>query len=295
MFYDELYKPVKNILTTGYGSTTKFGVKTRPNVDLRLEANAERKEDQSIDASLGWTQTFANRGILYSVGGKLDVNGTVDLNANATGVAKGVDVGAEAKLFTDKTHKDNKVGVKGTYRHELVSVKAGVEKKLNEDKYLLTASAVTDYEGISAGVEGKFKAYPLPKDVSKDLLEEVNFGLRYSTTNFHIISQFANFEKINIGVAQNINSQLALAGEFSHDLKPNKETNVIGKPVWTFGGNYVIDGDSSVSAKVNTQSQINAAYKVRVNPNINATISFESNVNKLDEKSKVGLSFDITA
>jgi predicted component of type VI protein secretion system len=92
MFYDELYKPVKNVLTTGYGSTTKFTVRTKPNTDLKLEVTAERKNNAAIDAALKWTQTFRNKGIGYTVGGKLDVEGTVDINASANGVAKGLDV-----------------------------------------------------------------------------------------------------------------------------------------------------------------------------------------------------------
>jgi len=91
MFYDDLYKPVKNLFG-GYSDTTKFTVRTRPNVDLKLEANAERKGDRSIDASLKWTQSLRRNGIGYNVGGKLDVNGTVDVNATAIGVAKGLDV-----------------------------------------------------------------------------------------------------------------------------------------------------------------------------------------------------------
>jgi hypothetical protein len=101
LFYDELYKPVKNVLNTGYNSTTKFTVKTSPNRDLKLEATAERKSNQAIDAALKWTQSINANGIGYTVGGKLDVEGTVELNGSARGVAKGLDVSI-LFYFTDR-------------------------------------------------------------------------------------------------------------------------------------------------------------------------------------------------
>lgn len=292
MFFDELYKPVKNVLNTGYGSTTKFTVRTKPNTDLKLEVTAERKNNAAIDAALKWTQSFRNKGVGYSVGGKLDVEGTVDFNGNAVGVAKGLDLGVDAKLKTDKTSKDNKVNVNATYRHELVSIKAGLEKKVGSD-YILTASATSDYEGLYAGVEGKFQTYPIPTKQDQ-ILKEVNFGLRYSTSNFHVTSLFENMENVKIGVAQTISPKLSVAGEFSHNIKPDSNGDVKA-PVWTFGGNYVVDADSSVSGKANTAGVVNAAYKLRVNPNITTTLSFETSVNQLAQPSKIGVSFDIDA
>jgi hypothetical protein len=289
MFYDELYKPVKNVLNTGYGSTTKFTVRTRPNADLKLEANAERNDKNAIDASLKWTQGFRNRGIGYTVGGKLDVNGTVDVNVNANGVAKGLDLGFDTKLKTDKTDDDNKINVNATYRHDYVSFKTGLEKKFNKQEYLLTESITTkEIEGLTAGVEAKVQVYPIPQKRA-DMLKELNFGLRYSTANFHVVSHFDNLEKTKIGVAQNINTKLAVAGEFTHNLKEKSN------PVWTFGGRYVVDANSTVSAKVNTKGVANVAYGITVNPNITTTLSFETNVNELSAPSKIGVTFDIDA
>jgi len=292
LFYDELYKPVKNVLSTGYGNTTKFTVRTKPNADLKLEFNGERKTNSAIDAGLKWTQSFRNKGILYNVGGKLDVEGTVDVNASANNVAKGLDLGVDAKLKTDKTSKDNKVNVNTTYRHDLVSIKAGLEKKVGSD-YLLTASAASDYEGLSAGVEGKFQAYPLPQKQDQ-ILKEFNFGLRYSTANFHVASLFEKLETVKIGVAQTISPKLAVAGEFTHNVKTDSNGEVKA-PVWTVGGTYVVDADSTVYAKANTAGVVNAAYKLRVNPNISTTLSFETQVNQLAQPSKIGVSFDIDA
>lgn len=292
LLYSDLYKPVKNVLDAGYNSTTKFTVRTRPNSDLKLEATAERKDNSAIDASLKWTQSLNRKGVGYTLGGKLDVEGTVDINANANGVAKGLDLGAEAKLKTDKTHKDNKVNLNATYRHDLVALKAGLEKKQGSN-YLLTTSAVSDYEGLSAGVEGKFQVYPQPENKDK-VLQQVNFGLRYSTGNFHVVSQVENLETVKIGVAQTISPKLSVAGEFSHNVKPDSNGNV-RNPVWTFGANYVVDADSTVNAKVNTAGVVNASYKLRVNPNIATTLSFETQVNQLAQPSKVGVAFDIDA
>jgi len=294
LFYGDLYKPVKNVLDAGYSNTTKFTVRTKPNTDLKLEVNAERKNNSAIDASLKWTQTIRNRGILFNVGGKLDAEGTVDINTGAIGVAKGLDLGLDAKLKTDKTSTDNKVNVNGTYRHDLVSIKAGLEKKVGSD-YLLTASATSDYEGLYAGVEGKFQTYPIPKK-RDEILKEFNFGLRYSTTNLHVTSVFENLENVKIGVAHTISPSLSVAGEFQHNVKPpTKEGDKVKKPTWTFGGNYVIDSDSTVSAKANTEGVVNVAYKLRVNPNISTTLAFETQVNELDKPSKIGVSFDIDA
>jgi hypothetical protein len=195
-------------------------------------------------------------------------------------------------LKTDKTSKDNKVNVNATYRHDLVSVKAGLEKKVGSD-YLLTASATSDYEGLYAGVEGKFQAYPIPQKQDQ-ILKEFNFGLRYSTNNFHVVSLFEKLETVKIGVAQTISPKLSVAGEFSHNVKAdsNGETK---PPVWAFGANYVVDADSSVSAKANTSGVVNAAYKLRVNPNVTTTLSFETQVNQLAQPSKIGVAFDIDA
>jgi hypothetical protein len=175
----------------------------------------------------------------------------------------------------------------------LVAIKAAVAKKQGSP-YLLTTSAVSDYEGLSAGVEGELQVYPVPEKKDQ-VLKKVNFGLRYSTPNFHVTSLIENLENVKIGVAQTISPKLTLAGEFSHNVKPDAETGNVRAPVWTFGGNYVVDADSSVSGKVNTAGVVNASYKLRVNPSVTATLSVESNVNKLAEPSKVGLSVDIDA
>jgi len=118
--------------------------------------------------------------------------------------------------------------------------------------------------------------------------------LRYSTANFHVVSQFNKFEETKIGIAQNINPKLAVAGEFSHNIKPQKDGQV-AKPVWTFGGRYVVDANSTLAAKVNTKGIANVAYGITVNPNITTTLSFETNVNELSTPSKVGVSFEIDA
>merc|ERR1719487_3149266 len=235
MFYDELYKPVKSVFNAGYGSTTKFTVRTKPNADLKLEANGERKESGATDASLKWIQTFRNRGIGYTVTGKLDVEGTVDVGVNATGLAK----------------------------------------------------------GLGAGIETKVQVYPVPQKQS-ELLKEVNFGLRYSALNYHVVTQLDKFENLKVGVAQTINPRLTLAGEFSHNLK-HDANNEVQRPVFGFGADYAIDADSSVAGKVNTNGVVNAAYKVRVNPSIFTTLAFETNVNDLSKRNKVGVSFDINA
>jgi len=201
-------------------------------------------------------------------------------------------LGVDATLLTDKTSKDNKVNVNATYRHDWASIKAGVEKKVGSD-YLATISAATDYEGITAGVQGKFKVYPVPQKQA-DILQEVNAGLRYSTGNLHIVSVFEKMETVKVGVAQTINPRLVLGAEFSHNVKVDKDGKV-QTPSFAFGGNYVIDADSSVSGKVNTKGVANVAYKVRVNPNITTAISVETNVNDLVQPSKVGLAFEIDA
>jgi len=112
--------------------------------------------------------------------------------------------------------------------------------------------------------------------------------------------------EVKIGVAHNVSPKLSFAGEFKHRVKPEEDQTEkkddkkeapkpLAPPSWTFGGVYVVDSDSTVSAKISTTGVANAAYKVRLNSSVTTTLAFETQVNNLALPSKVGVSFDIDA
>lgn len=292
--YSSLYKPVKSILSSGFDpEKSSLGVNTKVNDDLALGIKSSRNNNSGgVESSLAWNQKFQDGFANYEMNGSLDQEGTVSLSLNASGLAKGLVASVATDLKTN--NEDNKVETTLDYTHDKFHYTSNYEFGSGK-KLTVTKSGVAQIvDGFVAGGEVKLNAYPLPKDKTQ-ILNEYNFGARYSMSNLHIAALFEkSMRTVKIGYAQQIDPNVTVATEFAQDLQ--SETGTKPKPVFTVGSSYKIDNDSSVRAKMNSNGIVNATYSLRINERLAANISAQANAFALNNgTSNVGFSVNYNA
>ncbi|KAL9658764.1 hypothetical protein ABK040_005919 [Willaertia magna] len=288
--YSALYKPVKNILTTGAADSVSLSVNTKANQDLSVGIRSSRKNESGVvDAGLSWTQKLKQGGVALQVSGDLDQEGTVTLSTSAVNIAKGVNADVSSKLKTNKD--DNKVTGNLDYTHEKVHLTGTFDYGLGKDLTLKTSVVGQVVEGLVVGGEVQVQGYPVVVD--KKALKTYNLGARYSLKNIHVAALLEDSLKtVRVGYAQQIDESVAVAGEFTQDLKSEQPS----QPTFTLGASYVIDKDSSVKAKINTKGTVNTTYTLQVNPRLTTSVSVEANAFNLSKgTSKVGVSVNYSA
>ncbi|KAG2378377.1 hypothetical protein C9374_008520 [Naegleria lovaniensis] len=283
--FGTLYKPVKNVLSTGASDKISLSVNTKANPDFSVGISGSRTESGKVDSALSWSQKLKCHGVACTVNGSLDQDATVKVSVAANGVAKGLNADLNTKMKTEGAENN----VTGTLDYTAEKFHLTGHFDYTTGKDLLLASSVTGrvVDGLVVGAEAQIKGYP-PVD-KKDLLKKYTLGARYSMKNIHIAAQLEeSLKKIRVGYAQQIDDSVTVAGEFLHDLKSTD------KPTFTLGTSYTIDKESSVKANINTKGVVNATYTLVVNPRLTTAVSVESSV-FTKSVSKVGLSISYDA
>ena len=286
--FANLYKPVKNILSTGASDKVSISVNTKANPDFSVSMKGARSNEKgTVESSLSWSQKLKQGGVAYTVNGSLDQDATVTVTTVANGVAKGLNADLTSKLKT--TSADNKVTGNLDYTAEKFHLTGNFDYGLGKELVLSSSVAGKVVDGLVVGAEAQVQGYPAVAE-KKDLLKKYTIGARYSLKNIHIAAQLEDsLKKIRVGYAQQIDESVSVAGEFSQTLAADQ------KPVFVIGSSYNIDKDSSVKANINTNGVVNATYTLTVNPRLTTAITAETNVFKKDVPSKVGLSISYDA
>lgn len=184
--------------------------------------------------------------------------GTVEVSTNsvdnistkivANKIADGLKVTVEAAR-----KKDISASIEAKYTKDSVAAVATFDKKLN-----LGLDAVIAHSGLSVGGSAKVSV------TTQDVLD-YNAAIQYTKDGFvGTISTANKFDQISAQLSNQVDSRTFLATEFKYNLG-NEQRSL------QFGGQYKLDNDTTVKAKVNSAGAISAVWAHQLNSN--ATLS----------------------
>lgn len=286
LFYGDLYKPVSNIVRSGYHDGKSFKVSTKASPALKVTVDGARRGD-ATNGLFSWESNEVKNNVAYNLSGSLNLEGNVGVSAKAKN-REGLTLGLSAALATDANSKDNKAKASLQYQQPNYTVETTVEKKVG-DAVTVDASVTAKYDRVTVGAHASLLAYPTPVEKSK-VLKNYNLGLRYSESNYQFAILAENqLKNVKIGYAQQVDPSLSLALNIDQDLsKPIR-------PVFTVGNTYKIDAESNVRAKIDNNGNLSAAYQVAVNKRLTATVSASTNVFDSSKGASTGVHFDFAA
>jgi len=285
MFYGDLYRPVNNVLNTGYVDGHALRVSTKVNPTLKIAVDGQKKTD--VSSLFTWEQSTVKYGRNLTTSGSLDLEGDLSLNGK---VKSGELVyGGAFTLAADRDSNKNKGKAFTQYAKKGYTLEATVEKKLGVP-VTLDAASTFNYEGVTVGANVKCIVYP-PQKKAEDILNNYSLGVRYSQGNYHLAAMAENkLKNVKIGFAQDIDPQLTVGVQVEQDLsKPMKN------PVFTVGNTYKIDSNSSARAKINNLGELSAAFRIDHSSRVSTTVSATTNVFDRSQPTKTGFFLEFNA
>jgi hypothetical protein len=289
--FGDLYKPVKKIVEDNFNSDkVKLTIKTKANDDLDVELNGDRK-GTDLNGDLSWKQVFRQNKAKYTVTGKLDVQGSVSATTEVENLQEGLTLDASGKLLVDTAGKEkDNVSVGAKYKHKNFTAGTSVKKEVGKP-VSVTGNAVALYKGLAVGAQVKLNVNaPAKADtpVKPVVLTGYDLAVRYDVDNLTLAAAVEeSLSKVKVGYTQQVRSDLAVGAEFAHDLK-----TAGAKPKLTAVVSKQLDADSAVATKLGLMDgDASVAYKLKVNRDLEALFTVQSNILNLNNNSKLGMSF----
>jgi len=143
------------------------------------------------------------------------------------------------------------------------------------------ASGVFAYRGWHGGYQASY-------DTANKKLLANNISLTYKAGDLALHTAIINASEYLGSVHHQVNKELTAAAHMKY--LPSSGTSI------TVAGNYVLDGDSSVKAKVDNNLTLGLSYIQKLRPGLQLTLSGLVNAKALDQGGhKVGLSLNFDA
>lgn len=299
--YSSIYGPISSVLAIGF-TGVKYSMKTKPNEKFDISVSGDQKK-KKMTSAVGWSQTIAPffRGIKCKLSGKFSDSSVASLNADLADVfLPGVEMSFGSSLSPKKTvidyrgkYKYGKFGMNETAKYEAgkggISGKFGIcyknrgfsfgfasaydflKKKqiVNEKESVI----VEDWDFEYSSLLGKYYS--------------PSFAVGYEQRGSKIAAELALGEKkqyFKMGYLKSINYSDKLAIEINQNMSQKSEEGAENLPVITAGLNKKMDEKTTLSAKIDSKFDFVAAYKTKINQNLNMQLSLQTNINDMQPK-----------
>lgn len=194
-----------------------------------------------------------------------------DLNLAKIAKVDGLNVNLEAK----KAKSKNVYSAEAKFVKDSLAASAKVDccKKFD-------VSAVVGHDGLSVGGAILF-------DGAQGQIADYNAAVQYAKNDFAITVKTADkLDKLNVQVANQVDSKTFVAAEFQYNLA--EEIRKI-----QFGGQYKLDAETELKAKIAQDGQISAVWQHQLNRN--AQLSFGLETNPDFSNTKAGFKLSLSA
>lgn len=230
-------------------------VTTKTNAGLKVTSEGKQTAEGKMKASIKGVST--NKELNTTFTEKWDNKGVVSVEAKFNDhLYEGLSIKTTGK-YTDK--------FEGTVEFDLTHELLALNIKAESAKSLITPQVSIGHGGWVGGFESS---------ISLDgSLGATDVKVGFQGDNVAITGFAANdFESFGLNYAQTVNSdlQLAVQGELKAAAEGAKKNDI---PDFQIGAIYKLNGESSVQAKINSNLEVSAALKQKLNDDITITLS----------------------
>jgi len=274
--YADLGKKASDLLTKEFPDKTKFEVKTKTASGLNFEASMTRNADGSIFGLVNPKYKFASHGVEASL--SLDTKRNSKLEVSATDFLPGLKSTVTASSDSESVKLDME------YKHEYLTFGTSLDF-LGPKGNTLNASGVIGLDGLALGLQAEY----LYAGADNSKFTSASGVASYSGNDFVASVLTRNKGDIIGGTFyQKINSRAAVGAELTVDVKKQAES-----PVFTIGGAYDLDADTTVKGKFNTEGKISFSWAQRVHKHVRVVLGSQINTNNLSGSGNhsIGLTF----
>ena len=168
--------------------------------------------------------------------------------------------------------KLNAIQFDAEYKHDYVALNGSVDV-LNNEGTEASLSGVVGYEGFSVGMQSKY---------SRGALSAVNGSAAY-TTNDYVFTLFGLFKSNRIGVSyfHRVTPYASAGFDASFDLDKQQAS----PSKLTVGGSYLLDVDTTVKGKLDTDGKLSLSYAQRLSRFARLVVGTSFNINNPNTKS----------
>jgi len=288
-FFKDLSKRVSDLLTKDFPSEkqeNKIEWKGQADNNVNVETNFVQKKDGS------WIGTFIPKYKFKEYGTTVSAEISTKKEYKAE-VAVEDKVAAGLKTIVSAHSKgDDLYGTVGfDYKHDYATVSASADYGKASGS-TVKAHGVVGHQGFSLGASAEY----FVGSSQDSSLKELHTILGYSSLAFDIgafgkIKNEDEDEKNEIGLNyfHRVNDDLSVGTEVVFDT-----ANTDSKPKLTLGSRYVVDRDSVVKTKFDTEAKIGFSYQQKYNKNTKFTLSSTVDGNNFASKGSSTFGFTLS-
>jgi len=242
-------------------SSTKNGV--------TLESTGEALKSGDFSGTLKSTFKQADIGTFEA---ELKTAGATTYSVKADKLTKGLTV----KLSGDEKPAGK---LEVDFAQDFYSTSVGVD--VAKDRTTLDSAAVIGFDGMSVGGAVKY-------DITAQAVADYNAGIEYSQSDLTSTVKTTNqADKVEASLFHKLTGDLTLGGLFCYDI-------VHGKRVYTFGGAYKVNEDTTTKFKADSEGIVSSVLEHQIRK-ASAKVLLSSEFNARNQNStlpdKIGVGF----
>ncbi|GAB1598886.1 voltage-dependent anion-selective channel protein 2-like [Argonauta hians] len=277
--YSDLGKSSRDLFSKGYNyGFFKLECKTKTSKGVSLTTSgSSNSESGKVNGSLETKYKWEEYGMTFSEKWNTENILATEITVEDQ-IAKGLKVSFDT-AFAPQTGKRSgkiKTGFKNDY------VNGGLDVDFEFAGPTVHGALVLGYMGWLAGYQMSF-------DTSKSKLSRSNFAVGYSAGDFTLHTNVNDGTEFCGSIYQRVNPKLDIGVNLS--WTSNSNVTKFG-----LGGKYLLDDDTSVSAKINNSSQLGLGYSQKLRDGVVLTLStLVEGKNFSAGGHKLGLGLDLSA
>jgi len=279
--FNDLGKQARDLFNKNYHlGIVKLDVKTKTPSGLEFNVNGTSNNDTGrVLAFLETKHTMKDLGLTFKEKWNTDNTLNTEVTVEDT-LAKGVKLGLNGSFAPQSGKKTGTV--KLGFKHDAVNVNSDVD--LDYGGVIAKGGLVLSYQGWLAGVQ-------LELDQSKNKLNRTNFAIGYEAPEFVLHTSLNDGHEFSGSVYQKINDQLETGIQMGWSSSAAQSSTKFG-----MGCVYKLDGDTSLRAKVNTNSLIGLGFTHRLRKGISLTLCAQIDGKNFNQGGhKLGMGFELEA
>jgi len=262
--YSDLGKKASDLLTKDFPDKSKFELKTKTANGVVQEVSLS-KSGENITGVINPKYTFVKHGV--TVGFTADTEKHTKFEVSVEQPLPGL------KLTTIvDSKKYNAIQFDAEYRHDYVALNGSVDV-LNTNGTEASLGAVVGYEGFSVGMQAKY---------SGGAVGTLNATAAYTTRDY-VFALFGLFKNNRVGVSYYHQVTPFASAGFDASFEIDKAQPTPSK--LTVGGSYLLDADTTVKGKLDTDGKLSLSYGQRLSKYARLVVATSLNINNPNSKS----------
>jgi len=275
--FGDLGKQSKDVFGKGYHfGVLKLDVKTKTATGVDFSSSGSSGIDTGkVSGNLETKYKVKDLGMTFTEKWTTDNTLATTLDVQDQ-LAKGLKLTLDTKFAPSTGSKSG--ALKAEFKHDTACVNADMDLALSA----VNASAVVGYNSWLAGYQTTF-------DIGKSAITKNNFGIGYTAPDFVLHTSVNNGTDFGGSVYQKVSDGLETGVSLGWS-SAHSNTNL------AIGAKYVLDGDSSIRAKINNKSEVGLGYQQKLRDGVTVTISTLVNGGSLQQGGhKVGMALEFAS